>query len=133
MLAVWNASILEILWTLFGSVGVVLGWKNLKSSRLDIQALHEINGHTLKTYSEMKIIAYGHYRNNLFRLAKHTIVLSIGLISMLLPPANGNSAGKVTPIGVVITGGLFSIVLLLLMSSALDKRQREALNDVEDS
>lgn len=135
MLAVGNASLLEMLWTLFGLIGVVIGWSNLENSRHDIQALRDLNGHTLKAYTEMRIIAYGHYRNNLFRFSKHFVVLLIGVISMALPPTSFGHNGKVTPTGIVITVGFFIIVVLMLMASALDQRQREALEDVaiEDS
>lgn len=116
-----------MVWTLLGVVGLYFGVRNLRSSKRDIDALQKMNGHTFAQYQVMRVIAYGHYRNDLFRLAKHITILAIGVIAMILP--NPQST-RVSYTGVAITGGLFTIVLLLILASALDRRQREALEEM---
>jgi hypothetical protein len=115
---------------LLGIVGTYYGSKNLADSRRDIQALQEMDGNTFSYYQVMRIIAYGHYRNDLFRLGKHVTVLVIGVIADLLPSPAQNT--PVSPSGIVVTVGLFSIVLLINMASALDRRQREALEGMSE-
>lgn len=80
-------------------------------------------------HREMQIIAYGHYRNNLFRFSKLLIIFMIGILAMILPPSKPG-ASQTSPTAIVITVGLFAIVVLLVMASALDQRQREVLEDV---
>ena len=89
-----------------------------------------MNGKNLATYRVMRIVAYGHWRNDLFRLSKHCCIFFIGVLAMVLPPQNPQA--QVSPLSLVITGGLFAISLLLIMASALDKKQRDALEDVTD-
>ena len=125
-----------MIWTLLGGFGLYFGWVNLRNSRRNLEALHEMNGQTFATYRIMRVIAYGHYRNNLFRFAKHLTVFAIGIVSMLLPNfkvtgTGGHSQNIVSYTQVVVTGGLFTIVLLLIMASVLDRRQTEALEALE--
>lgn len=128
---IWHASLVELVWLLLGCVGVYFGWANLRDSKRDLDALHTLNGGNLAKYQIMQLIAYGHYRNNLFRLAKFCTVLAIGLIASVLPPTKpGSTNGPI--VGVVITGGLFTIVLLLVMSSILDRRQRDAIKEIDE-
>lgn len=124
-LSVWHASIAEMIWTLLGLAGSSLGWANLKQSRKELAALHEMNGNTFQQYTTMRIIAYGHYRNDLFRLSKQVVILVVGIVAMFVPPVDNSQ--PVSPLGWVITIGLFAIALLIVMASALDRRQREAL------
>lgn len=131
-LEVWHASMIEIIWTALGLVGMAFGWSNLQSSKHDVEALRVMDGQNLAQYRVMRVIAFGHFRNDLFRFAKHITITAIGALSMVIPPASPKG-GAVTPTGVVVTGGLFTIVLLVIMSSVLDHRQREALLDIEDT
>lgn len=115
-----------------GCVGTTIGWGNLKESKADLDALHKMNDDNLGRYRVMRVIAFGHYRNDLFRLAKHISVLAIGLLACVIPPMSSTQHG-VTPTGIVITGGLFTIVLLLIMASALDRRQRDAIDEMDEA
>jgi hypothetical protein len=117
-----------MVWTTIGLIGMNFGIRNIISSKRDIAALRKMNGHNVAKYQPMKIIAYGHYRNDMFRLAKHGTITMIGILSMIIPPT---SAGTITPVGLVITVGLFTISIMLVMASALDRRQREVLEDLE--
>lgn len=85
-----------------------------------------MNGHTFGKYQSMKILAFGHYRNDLFRLAQYLIITMIGLLACIFPPTLSKA------VGLVVTGGLFTIVLLLIMSSILDHRQRELMETMND-
>src|SRR4051812_856512 len=114
-----------------GLVGSVIGWSNLRGSHKDIEALHEMNGDNLGAYRVMRILAYGHFRNDAFRFCKHLAVLFIGVLSMILPRAE--NAPTITASALVVTGGLFTIVLLLLLASALDRAQRNAIDEMEDA
>ena len=115
-----------------GAIGVYLGWGNLKESNKDVQALHKMNGNRLGRFRVMRVIAYGHYRNDLFRLAKHVTVLVIGVMACVLPKARGTS-NQLSPTSIVITVGLFTILLLIIMASALDRRQRDAVEEIEEA
>lgn len=130
-LEIWHATALEIAWTVMGLIGCIISWGNLRWSRKDIDALAETNGHNLARYQVMRILAYGHFRNDAFRFCKHLAVLFIGVLSMILPRAE--RAPVITPSGLVVTGGLFTIVLLLLLASALDRAQRNAIDEMEDA
>lgn len=118
-----TASLIELLWTLTGLVGIYLTWANLQDARQYITALEKVNGQ--KSSKEVKIIAFGHYRNELFRIMMFLVVTGIGVVAMLTPPAIKNS--PVTPVSIAITLGLFTLTALLVMASFLDKRQRELL------
>lgn len=88
-----------------------------------------MNGKTFAAYRSMRVIAYGHFRNDAFRMAKHTTITAIGVISMILPASNNQAATHISYTSVVITGGLFTISVLLVLASALDKKQRESLEE----
>lgn len=128
--AIWHATLIEMLWTLIGVIGMYFGVHNLSVSRADIKRLQEMNGNRLAAHDVMRVIAYGHFRNDTFRLAKHSTITMIGLFSMLLPPAPGTSS-HVTPAGATITAGFFTISILLVLASALDRKQREALEEMK--
>lgn len=128
MLAFWNASIVEIAWTLLGLVGGTIAWGNVRFSRRDIEALRVMNDRTIEMHRAMMIIAYGHYRNDLFRLCKHCVIFFIGLAAMATPPQLRSQ--PVSTVGVIITAGLFTISILLVLASTLDRRQREAMEDL---
>lgn len=88
-----------------------------------------MNGHNLSYYRQLRIIAYGYYRNDLFRLAKQLTIVVIGILAMIIP--NTHHTGNYNPEAVVVTLGLFTIALLLAIASMLDRRQREVLEDTE--
>jgi len=126
-LAIWHASLTEIMWFLIGVIGMYFGIGNVRASRQDMARMDKLNGRNLAAYKAMRVIAFGHFRNDCFRLAKHCMITLIGLIAMLLPPTN--KAQPVTPTGLVITVGLFTISMLIVLASVFDKRQRDFLEE----
>lgn len=116
-----------MIWTVIGLIGMYFGWSNLKSSRADIEAIDEMNGNALKQHRVMRILAYGHYRNDLFRFSKHIVIAGVGILAMITPASPGTTASP-TLTSLIVTGGFFTIAILIVIASALDKRQREGLN-----
>jgi hypothetical protein len=130
-LAVWHASVLEMVWTLIGLIGMYFGISNLHWSNNDLRALKALNGGNVKRFTIMRVIAFGHWRNDLFRLMKQLTITVIGVIAMILPTPPRQTT-PITPVGVLITGGLFTISILIVMASVLDRRQREALEELDE-
>jgi hypothetical protein len=124
-IAVWHASLVEILWMMIGLTGMVIGWSNLADSRENLKALQTMNGNNIASHRVVSVLAYGHYRNDLFRFSKHTMIALIGVISCIVPPSTRTQ--PVTATGLIVTMGLFYISIALLMASTLDRRQRESL------
>jgi hypothetical protein len=117
-----------MLWTLIGITGASFGVMNLRESLKDIHAIEALNGNRLPQHRVLSVIAYGHYRNDLFRLAKQVTIIVIGVIAMIIPPQNPKD--PVTPVSLIVTGGLFTIAMLLVLASALDRRQREIADSI---
>lgn len=130
-LHLWNATIIEMVWTAIGAIGLYFGIRNARESKKNIVALQTMNGHNLKTYRVLRLLAYGHYRNDMFRMAKHSIILFVGLMAMISPPVD-NTRHAVTPVGVIVAVGFFAIAVLLALASALDRRQREIMEDMDE-
>jgi hypothetical protein len=126
---VWHTTLTEFIWTMLGAIGIVLGQGNLRESQRDLDAVRLSKSDLNGRFEIMRIIAYGHYRNDLFRLCKHITVFAVGLLACLLPPALANQT--ITATGLVVTGGLFTIVMLTILGSVLDRRQRDAIEEIE--
>lgn len=123
--AVWNASLVEMLWTAIGLVGLHFVLKQVRRTSQYIESTREFNGHNLANYRELRLIAYGRFRNSIFRLAKTLTILLVGTLSMLIP----NQRTEITPTGVAITIGLFVIELLIVVPGILDERQAQMMHD----
>lgn len=100
----------------------------MRFSRKDIEALKTMNGDNIEKYRLMMVIAYGHYRNDLFRFSKHMVIFLVGVASMIAPPQVETQ--PVSAVGIIVTGGLFSLSILLVLASTLDRRQREAMEEM---
>ena len=124
-LAIWNASLIEMLWTSIGLVGLLFTRRQLRRSSQMIEATRKFNGRNLEQHRELRLIAYGHYRNAMFRLAKTCTILAIGALSMILP----NTQTRITPTAVAVTVGLFMIELLIVLPGILDERQAQLMRD----
>lgn len=127
MINIWHANLLEIIWTSIGLVGIYLTWGNQQSTRKELHALRRLNGGHLSKYGVMRVIAYGHYRNDLFRFSKCLVIVAVGFTACILPPPPTTPSGPATPVGVAITLGFFAIEVLVVLASALDARQRDYL------
>lgn len=126
-----TASLIELLWTLSGLVGIYLTWGNLRDAKLYITALrNHTSKNKLKLRRETKIIAFGHYRNEIMRLWMFAIITLVGAIAMATPPAIKHP--KVTPVSLAITVGLLAITGILVTSSFLDRRQRDLVLALDD-
>lgn len=126
-----TASLIELLWTLSGLVGVYLTWGNLRDAKLYITALrHHSRKNGIKLRRETKIIAFGHYRNEIMRMWMFGIITMVGAVAMATPPAVKHA--KVTPVSLAITLGLLAITGILVTSSFLDRRQRDLVLALDD-
>lgn len=126
-LAIWHASLVEMIWTTIGLVGLFFTRRQLHRTSQLIEATRKFNGHNLPQHRELRIIAYGHFRNAMFRLAKTLTLVVIGVFAMILP--NTNRSDQVTPVGVAISIGFFMISLLIVIPGILDERQAELMAD----
>lgn len=125
-LNVWHATILEIIWTLIGVFGVFMCSKNIQESNKSLDALRVMNGHTIARFTELRVIAFGRWRNDLFRMSKSVVITGVGIVACLAPPASPDTP-SITPVGVAITVALFAIEILVVLASTLDNKQREML------
>jgi hypothetical protein len=120
----WHtASLIEVLWTMAGLIGAYMTWGNLQDTRRYINAIRKRNG--TKIGKEVRIIAYGHYRNEIIRIISFVIITSVGAAAMLTPPAVPHQ--PVTPVSLVVTIGLLLLTALLVAASFMDRRQRDLL------
>jgi hypothetical protein len=129
-LAWGSVSIVEILWTLMGIFGMYFSWRNMQDARLYVIAIEKLDGNNLARANEMRIIAFGHYRNEILRLCKFSVVISVGVAAMIAKPAD--PAAPISPLSLIITIGLFALVGLMSAASALDRRQRDLLMHLTD-
>jgi hypothetical protein len=84
-----------------------------------------MNGKTLAAVRRMRVIAYGDFRNEVFRTAISSIFIVVGIAAMLSPPTSNTA--RVTATSVAITLGFFGIEMLMVIASALDRQQRRFL------
>lgn len=116
----WHTTLLEILWVAIGLVGLFFTVSNLRDINRNIEAVRKLNGNRLPHYDQMLIVAFGHYRNELFRVGKTVTIIALGVLTMGLR----NASSGYTTAGVAVTIGFFMIALLIVLPSILDKRQR---------
>lgn len=120
-----NASIIEMIWTAIGVVGVWYAQHNIRDARKYIVALEKLNGDKLPEHEQLSIIAFGHFRNEILRMAVFAVICMVGVLAMITPSASGSM--HVSTTGLIVTFGLFTIGVLEIIKSALDKRQRQLL------
>jgi hypothetical protein len=130
-LTVWHATILEITWTLIGLVGMWVCNGNLSSSKDGLVSLRVMNGHTIERFNELRVIAAGQWRNDLFRMVMSLVIVSVGVIACISPPASQNPK-TITPVAIALTFGLFIIEIVIVVSSIMDKVMRDFLYDAKD-
>lgn len=120
----------ETMWTIAGLVALWFTCAGLVSARRDMKALQQLR--RLKqihdTYYQMlEIVARGHRRNELQRLAVAVLIAGTGAYAMSQPNPLGNQitySGFATSLALVLIGGLIA------SRSVWDQRQRAALSDL---
>jgi uncharacterized membrane protein YuzA (DUF378 family) len=90
-LAVGNASLVEMIWTLIGLGGIYYNIYNLRDALGYTKALRKMNGKTLAAVRRMRVIAYGDFRNEVFRTAISSIFIVVGIAAMLSPPTSNTA------------------------------------------
>lgn len=130
-----SASVIGIIWVGMGFIGLYLNRFNLNDTRKYREAVEKLNGNNLMGYKLMKVIAFGHYRNELFRLAFNTAVIFAGVFSVITAPAipRGYHVPIFSPRTMVITASFFIMQLVgSILPSLLDKKQREEMGRMGD-
>lgn len=119
-----NVAVTEILWTLFGLVGLGFAVSNFLVATEDVR--YAVSGHPQD--KAVVALAQGHVRTELNRCLIHSIVMLVGFLAMLSPPT---SHSPVTPVGILVTVGLFAISGITISQSILDRRLRSLLTSFE--
>lgn len=116
-----TVSLIEALWTLSGVLMLaVSGWAFPKVLG-DYVVTRRVPGH----YSDAReLLARGHVRREAIRIAQGVIVLGVGLFAVFTEPVTPGPV-VTTPLGLVLTAGLFALALLTAAQSILDRRQRD--------
>lgn len=119
-----------MIWTAIGLIGVGFGWSNLRFSKRYLDALEVMNGKNLSQHRIMKIIAYGHFRNDLLRMFALLTITFIGIFSMVVPSPETTNGHHITFSGIIVTCGIFAITVEIIIASILDKNQRDAMEEM---
>lgn len=125
----WSTvTLIELIWLLAGILAFSISAVRFRPLLLDYrytQALGE---------DDLCIIARGYLRREAVRVAQALCIISIGVYSAIAPPAfqqaTGANAARVSLVGVVITGVLISISLLISVQSSLDWRDRNQVKRI---
>jgi uncharacterized membrane protein YidH (DUF202 family) len=105
-----SAAPLEVVWTCLGLFGVGMGvgivwtwwrwYRALSTTPMGVQYNHQ---------------AMTHLVTHALVLTQHVVVLLIGVLAVLTPPADPRARAVVTPVGVALTVGLFTIEVVALL------------------
>ncbi len=119
-----NVSLIEMVWTIVGTLALFATLWSLPKVTTDyILAKHA----TVGPLAEARVlIARGMIRREVIRLAQALIILMIGLYADFQP----NPYTKITLVGLVLTGGLVALAVLVAVQSYMDKLQRDAAEHV---
>jgi len=114
-----TVSLIEAIWTLVGILAVLVSLLSLPKVVVDfIVAKHAPQG---KLAAARVLLARGHVRRELIRLAQGIIILSVGIFADLQP----NPLTSITLVGLAVTTGLVALAALVGLQSLLDRLQRE--------
>lgn len=124
--AAWgDVALTELVWTILGIIGTFITYDNMRDARKYIEAVEKMNGKNLVNYRMLTVIAFGHYRDEMFRLIKFAAITAAGVALMLTPPADAKQPISATQVVVFIA--FFTLEITMLAASALDRRQREIM------
>lgn len=111
-----NASLLEILWTVMGVIGLVFSFLNLDEAVDDWKVIRRFVPPDAR-----HLLARQAIRTELVRVAELTGFVAIGLIAMSFPSRSGSAA--------FITASVFiGLIALISANSFLDFRVRRNVN-----
>lgn len=110
----------EILWTLFGLIGMYFVVHNYKEISCDIDALE--SSHTDGT---LLAIAHAHLRTEVFRGFLNSITAISGFVAMITPPVEPRH--PINFLQVLFTMVVFLFSVVTVAQSALDRRLRKTI------
>lgn len=122
-----SVAVTEVLWTLWGILGSLYVFKNLKVTinvSDEVKIYYKDDPHLV----EYMAAAEKDVRHEVLRLIKTGIVVVSGILAMIAPPANPQ-----VPVGsvqIIIVVALFVIVSIVVLQSFLDARYRKAVEEV---
>lgn len=120
--AVASASLIEILWTLCGLLGLAVVCPNLWEA---IERLADVTEADRRNQKAATVIRLGHVRRELLRAGKLVCLVLTGAIVMSQAAPLGQNV--VTPTGLVITVLFFVIGAESALQSWLDRRDRKLI------
>ena len=103
----------EMVWTLLGTIGMIVCTVNLHSARTSAKRYIELGTNGLGL-----LIAGARVRREALRCVMAGVSVVIGVAAMATPPANPDL--PVSPLALLITVGLFLINLIIVIDSILD-------------
>jgi hypothetical protein len=125
---VGNVSLIEAIWTLVGMAAVLVSLYSLPRVISDyVISRHEEAVNPPLTTARV-LLARGHVRREVIRLAQGLIILSIGVVADLQP----NPFQSITILGLVVTMGLVGLSALVVAQSILDRVQRRQAEELLD-
>lgn len=124
LLELWHATILEVIWLVMGLAALYLTSNNLRDVSKTLYAV-ELADVDPYEKQRLRVIAQGHFRNDLIRMMKSLNIVAAGLIAVIAPPITPTS--QLTPVGAAVTIAIFNLALLLVVASFLDRRQRRMM------
>lgn len=121
-------SLTELLWTVFGLVGLFITVRNLE----DVTSIYLLVKDELKRGSDGDwiAIALSSVRQEALRVLIMIVAVGIGVGAMLIPPANQDI--PISQLQIIITVGIFLIVAITILQSYLDRQVRDFLRREND-
>jgi hypothetical protein len=125
-----DATLLEILWLVAGSIAAIFTLLNIADSWKDHQLLKLIRTdpsvHDLQ-YEMIRVSANGRIESQVSRLAIALLIVATGIVGVITPnPLHGGT----TATGLAVTVALVLIGAITAARSMLDYRQRNLLYDM---
>lgn len=115
--AVGSANLIEILWTLIGLAGLGVVLPNLWAA---INGMDVLGRTPADERAAAAVLIKGNIRRELLRVLKLLLIVLIGIVAMAQTQPPGTN--KTTITGLILTGVLFSVGVIISLQSILDKR-----------
>lgn len=121
-----SASLPELIWTLFGLVGLRFKIPNAITAKKAISAVIALNGRNLLGHDDMMLLAKNRLRREKLRILESVTIISIG-VGFMLTPSTTTVGRHFTPGQLILTCGLFVIELIDITASFYDKQTSDVL------